>query len=98
MAAIFIMARPRVAGARLCAPSTSRSASELPKAYRFALALQSFDCAAAGPADTAALRPCAAFIMKIAVPLLISVLNLLPAGRVIAQTFTTLHSFTAETP
>jgi len=28
-------------------------------------------------------------------PALIAVLNLLPAGRVTAQTFTTLHSFTA---
>src|SRR5260370_30779727 len=30
-----------------------------------------------------------------AVPALIAVLNLIPAGRVTAQTFTTLHSFTA---
>ena len=30
-------------------------------------------------------------------PALIAVLNLLPAGRVMAQTFTTLHSFTATT-
>src|SRR6266446_2534070 len=30
------------------------------------------------------------------VPALIAVLNLLPAGRVTAQTFTTLHSFTAS--
>src|SRR5258705_551059 len=29
------------------------------------------------------------------VPALIAVLNLIPAGRVTAQTFTTLHSFTA---
>src|SRR5882672_5985583 len=29
------------------------------------------------------------------VPALIAALNLLPAGRVTAQTFTTLHSFTA---
>ncbi len=29
------------------------------------------------------------------VPALIAVLNLMPAGRVTAQTFTTLHSFTA---
>src|SRR6266446_1007655 len=64
--AILIMARPRVPGARLCAPSTSRSASELPKACGLALALQPFDRAAAGPADTAALRPCTGFIMRIA--------------------------------
>src|SRR5437879_10202955 len=30
------------------------------------------------------------------VPALIAVLNLIPAGRVTAQTFTTLHSFTAR--
>src|SRR5438874_9063778 len=60
------MARPRVPGARLCAPSTSRSASELPKACRVALALQPFDRAAAGPADTAALQACTAFMMRIA--------------------------------
>src|SRR5881396_927536 len=30
-------------------------------------------------------------------PALIAVLNLIPAGRVTAQTFTTLHSFTAAT-
>src|SRR5438105_3299940 len=29
---------------------------------------------------------------------LLAVLNLLPAGRVTAQTFTTLHSFTAASP
>src|SRR6266567_268132 len=31
-------------------------------------------------------------------PALIAMLNLLPAGRVTAQTFTTLHSFTATSP
>jgi uncharacterized repeat protein (TIGR03803 family) len=37
---------------------------------------------------------CAAWVL----PALIAVLNLLPAGRVTAQTFTTLHSFTALPP
>ena len=45
------------------------------------------------------LFPCLGIASRAAsvLPALIAVLNLLPAGRVTAQTFTTLHSFTALT-
>jgi uncharacterized repeat protein (TIGR03803 family) len=47
---------------------------------------------------TKSLFPCLAVALRRRVlPALIAALNLLPAGRVTAQTFTTLHSFTALT-